>query len=266
MASISARVGPASTVARSIIDVIGIDDRPVTSSGPAHEGIIGSVGEPPPMTLVAFDFDETLSRSDLSVLLGREYDVSGEVRGLVEQGERGDVDFGTTLRHRVSLLEGMPEQRVRDAFERCTLREGAPELLADLRRSGVHVAVVTGSFERGVETALERAGVRTDHLVANRLVVENGALTGEVEGPLVDDGKDRALAELAAAEGVDVGRAIAVGNGATDLPMLRLAGTAVGFEPEPIVEQHCDVVVTSIRKLRLYFEQHDILDGAGTDR
>jgi phosphoserine phosphatase len=54
------------------------------------------------MSLVVFDFDETLSRSDLSILLGREYDVAGEIRGLVEQGLRDEVDFETTLRQRVS--------------------------------------------------------------------------------------------------------------------------------------------------------------------
>lgn len=212
------------------------------------------------MSLVVFDFDGTLSQSDLSVLLGREYDVAGEMRGLVEQGLRGEVDFETTLRHRVSLLEGMPERRVQTAFERSRLRKGAAELLTDLRRSGVRVAIVTGSFDRGVETALDRDGVAVDHVVANRLVLENGALTGDVDGPLLANRKDTALAELAAAEGFDVGQTIAVGNGTTDLPMLRLAGTAVGFSPEPIVEEYCDVVVTSMRKLRLYFEQYGIID------
>ncbi|WP_265109947.1 HAD family hydrolase [Halosolutus halophilus] len=216
------------------------------------------------MTLVAFDFDETLTQSDLSILLGREYDVASEMRGLLEQGLRDEIDFETSLRERVSLLEGMPERRVETAFDRCQLRDGAAELIADLRRSDVSVAIVTGSFDRGVETALDRAGVAVDHLVANRLVTENGALTGDVEGPLLDDRKDQPLGELAVAEGDNLDRTIAVGGGATDLPMLRAAGTAVGFDPVPVVEQHCDVVVPSMRKLRLYFEQHDIVDADGT--
>jgi len=143
------------------------------------------------MTLVAFDF-ETLSQSDLSVLLGQEADVESEIRGLLEQGLRDEIDFATSLRQRVSLLEGMPADQVETAFERCQLRDGAAELIADLRRSDVSVAIITGSFERGVvETALERADIAVDHLVANRLVLENGALTGEVDGPLLEDEKDR---------------------------------------------------------------------------
>jgi phosphoserine phosphatase len=159
----------------------------------------------------------------------------------------------------------MPADQVETAFERCQLRDGAAELIADLRRSDVSVAIITGSFERGVETALERADIAVDHLVANRLVLENGALTGEVDGPLLEDEKDRPLGELAVAEDVDLDRTIAVGSGSTDLPMLRAAGTAVGFEPEPVVEQYSDEVVTSIRKLRLYFEQHDVIDADGPE-
>ena len=212
------------------------------------------------MALVAFDFDGTLSQADLSVLLGREYDVANEIRGLTEQGIRGDVDFASSLRQRVSLLEGMPAARVTDAFDRAKLRDGVAELLTDLRRSGHVVAIITGSFEDGVRAALDRAGVAVDHLVANQLVYRNGALTGEVEGPLVEGRKDEALEELAAIEGLDRGQILVVGNGAGDLPMLKNAGTAIGYNPAPIVEDYCDPIVTSIRKLRLYFVQHGVIE------
>ena len=212
------------------------------------------------MVLVALDFDGSLSQTDMTVLLGREYDVAHEVRGLAEQGLRGEIDVPTSLRQRVSLLRGMPERLVDAAFDHCKLREGAADLVGDLRRSDVSVAIVTGGFERGVERALDRAGVAVDHVVANRLVAENGALTGEVDGPLVEGRKEGVLQELAVAEGVPIDRTIAVGDGTTDLRMLQVAGTGIGFDPAPVVEKHCDVVVTSVGKLRLYLEQHGVID------
>lgn len=79
------------------------------------------------MTHRVFDFDGALSPSDRSILLGRGwrrsgqgrgYDVAGEMQGLVEQGLRGELDFETSLRQHVSLLEGMSERQVQTAFER----------------------------------------------------------------------------------------------------------------------------------------------------
>ncbi|MFC7210386.1 HAD family hydrolase [Natronoarchaeum sp. GCM10025321] len=212
------------------------------------------------MSLVVFDFDGTLTRSDTTLLLGREYDVAGEMAEPAEQASPDDGSFEQTFRQRVSLLEGMPRDQVMSAFQRCKLRDDVPELLADLRRSGMAVAVVTGSLERGIGMAFEQADVTVDHLVANRLMLENDAVTGGVDGPLLDGTKHQALEEIALSEGTPLEATLAVGDGIMDLPMLQTAGTAIGFKPDPVVEPHCDVVVTSIRKLRLYFEQHDIID------
>lgn len=212
------------------------------------------------MAFVVFDFDATLSRDDLTLLLGREYDVAGEVRGVIERGYGGERDLGEMVRQQVALLEGMPERRLDRAFERGRLREGAPELVAELRDSGVTVGIITASFERGVEAVLEGADVTVDHIVANDIVLENGAVSGSVEGPLLEGSKGEALQALATREGVRLDETIAVGDGAIDLPMLQVAGTAIGYRPGPDIEPHCDHVVTSLRKLRLYFEQHGIIE------
>lgn len=213
-----------------------------------------------PVTLVAFDFHETLSGTDLSVALGRAYDQENTIQGLANQSRRGDVDFVDSIRQRVSLLEGMPEAQVDRAFEGVKLRPDAADLIAALNHADVEVAIVTGGFERGVRAALDRAAVAVDHLAANRLVIANEALTGAVEGPLVEGEKDQALEEIAVATGVDLDQTIAVGDDARDVPMLRLAGTAIGYEPDVAAERVCDTVVTSLRELRLYFDQHDVIE------
>lgn len=212
------------------------------------------------MTLVAFDFGGTVSASDLSVRLGKEHGVGTEMEGLVEQGLTGEIAFETSLKQRVALLEGMRDSLVEEAYRNATLRDGMADLIGDLRRSAVPVAIITGSFERGVETALDEAGATVDHLIANRLVIEDGVVTGEVEGPLVDGDKGGALERIAVAEGVDPGRTIAVADGATDLPLLNPAGTAIGFDPTEAVERNCDLVVPTVEELRQYFEQHGIID------
>lgn len=213
------------------------------------------------MAVVAFDFDGTLSRAGMTMQLAQRHGVEGEMAALVDEGLHGDSSFAENLRHRVSLLSGMPTADAHEAFKELRLRPGAAELLNDLRQSDITVAVITGNFETGVEMALDAAGVTVDHIVANELVLENGALTGEVTGPIVDGQKDEALDQILAAAEVPAEQAIAVGDSATDLPMLQRADTAIGLSPTGIVEDHCDEVVQSIGRLTLYFEQINVLDG-----
>ncbi len=201
------------------------------------------------MTLVAFDFDGTLSDSEMTVLLGAQRGVAEEMAAITEQAMNDEIGYAESLRRRVRLLEGLSEDRAEAAFDRVRLREGAAELVGELRAGGTTVAVLTGGFERGVEAALAAAGVKIDAVVANRLPVADGALTGAVEGPLIEGTKDDALEVLAAAVGVELAETVAVGDGANDLPMLERAGLAVGYEPKPAVAPACDRTVASMAEL-----------------
>ncbi|MFB6152241.1 MAG: phosphoserine phosphatase SerB [Haloarculaceae archaeon] len=212
--------------------------------------------------IVAFDFDGTLSDSEMTVLLGEQNGTADDMVEITERAMNDEIDYPESLRRRCALLEGLPDGDAGAAFDRVRLRPGAADVIAALREAGVYVAVLTGGFERGVAAALDREDVEVDAVVANRLPVEDGsdgepALTGEVEGPLIEGTKDDALEVLAAAVGEDRADTVAVGDGANDLPMLEAAGLAVGFDPKPAVEPACDVVVESMAELR------DVLDAEG---
>jgi len=208
--------------------------------------------------LIAFDFDGTLSDSEMTVLLGEQKGIADRMARITERAMNDEIDYAESLRQRVALLEGLPAERADAAFERVALRENAADLVTALGGRH-HVAILTGGFERGVAAALDRAGTGVDTVVANRLPAENGALTGEVEGELVEGTKDRALETLAVQQGVPLAETVAVGDGANDLPMLQVAGLAVGYDPEPAVTPHCDVVVHSMRELRELFEERGLL-------
>ena len=201
------------------------------------------------MTLVAFDFDGTLSDSEMTVLLGDRCGVADEMDEITERAMNDEIAYAESLRSRAALLEGLSEPEARAAYDEVVLREGAADVIESLTGAGATVAILTGGFERGVAAALEREGVSVDEIVANRLPIEDGELTGSVEGPLIEGTKDDALAELAEREGVAMAETIAVGDGANDLPMLEVAGLAVGFDPKPAVEPACDEVVTSMAEL-----------------
>jgi phosphoserine phosphatase len=198
------------------------------------------------MTLVAFDFDGTLSDSEMTVLLGEQCGVADRMAGITRRAMNDEIGYAESLRRRCALLGGLDEQDALAAFEAVELRPGAAAVIRGLADAGVDTAVLTGGFRRGVEAALGTADVAVGTVVANTLPVADGALTGDVDGPLIEGTKDDALESLAATRAVPMDETVAVGDGANDLPMLDVAGLAVGFDPKPRVEPACDVVVETM--------------------
>jgi phosphoserine phosphatase len=215
------------------------------------------------MSLVAFDFDGTLSDSEMTVLLGDRCGVADDMAKITERSMNDEIEYAESLRKRAALLDGLSGSDADAAFGEVELREGAADLIGELNDAGVTTAILTGGFERGVATALEREGVTVDRIVSNRLPMnDEPELTGEVEGPLIEGTKDDALETLASEVGIDFADTVAVGDGANDLPMLNVAGLSIGFDPKPAVEPHCEVVVNSMADLRDALLDRAVLENA----
>ncbi|WP_265109338.1 phosphoserine phosphatase SerB [Halosolutus halophilus] len=214
------------------------------------------------MTVVAFDFDGTLSDSEMTVLLGDRCNVADDMTEITERAMNDEIGYAESLRERAALLEGLPADDAEAAFDEVQLRAGAADLIAELNEAGVTTAILTGGFERGVAAALDREGVAVDHIVSNRLpMTDDGTeLTGDVEGPLIEGTKDDALANLADDVGVVMGETVAIGDGANDLPMLQVAGLSIGFQPKPAVEPNCEVVATSMAEVRETLLERGVLE------
>ncbi|WP_263654246.1 phosphoserine phosphatase SerB [Halomicrobium urmianum] len=209
--------------------------------------------------LVAFDFDGTLSDSEMTVLLGERNGTADDMAEITERAMNDEIAYAESLRQRCALLEGLPDEEAAAAFDQVALRPGAADVIESLREAGVYVCILTGGFERGVARALETEGVEVDAIVANRLPVDGDELTGRVEGPLIEGTKDDALEVVTAVVGEDRDDTVAVGDGANDLPMLEIAGLAVGFDPKPAVAPSCDTIVESMEALGELFEEEDVL-------
>lgn len=192
--------------------------------------------------LVVFDADSTLLRNEVIELIADEAGRGAEVAAATEAAMRGEVDFATSLRSRVAELRGV----ALSAFDRVRARveptPGAAELVAAIHDRGGRAAVVSGGFHEILDVVAPALGI--DEWRANRLAVDDGVLSGLVDGEIVDAaGKAAALREWAAASGVPLARTIAVGDGANDLRMMAVAGLGVAFNAKPAVRRQADLVV-----------------------
>jgi phosphoserine phosphatase len=195
--------------------------------------------------LVAFDMDSTLIQTEVIDELARLAGVGEQVAAITEAAMRGELDFQGSFRKRVSLLKGLRESALQEVVETIPLMDGAERLTATLRRLGYKTAILSGGFTFVGRELKRRLGI--DYLHANELDVVGGVVTGEVRTEIVDGArKAHYLAELARAEGLSMEQVIAVGDGANDLPMLRLAGLGIAFRAKPLVRQSARQAISTM--------------------
>ena len=193
--------------------------------------------------LLIADMDSTMIQQECIDELADEAGVGARVADITARAMNGELDFEGALRERVGLLKGLPEEVIaRVLRDRITLMPGGPVLLAAMKASGAHAALVSGGFTAFTEAVAARLGF--DENRANTLHLQDGALAGTVAEPILGkEAKLVALNEISTRLGITPAEAMAVGDGANDLPMLLAAGTGVALHAKPTVQAQCEVRV-----------------------
>lgn len=198
--------------------------------------------------LIAFDMDSTLINIECVDEIAAAAGKKEEVAAITEAAMRGEIaDYKESLRQRVALLKGVAVQYLEDVYTtRLRLNPGAPELVAACKAAGLKVLLVSGGFTFFTDRVRDRLGV--DFTRSNVLEVQDGRLTGRmVDQPWGDicDGVEKRKMLLETCERLRISprQAIAMGDGANDLPMMGEAGLSVAYHAKPKVREQAMVAI-----------------------
>jgi phosphoserine phosphatase len=198
---------------------------------------------PGAVRLLLSDMDSTLINIECADEIGDFMGIKPQVAAITAAAMRGELDFETSLRRRVALLKGADTAVLEHVYhERLRLNPGAEALVEGLHARGAKFALVSGGFTFFTERLRKRLGL--DYTLANELDIADGRITGEVHGAIVGAAtKAEFLLHLCEELRIKPTQVIAVGDGANDLQMIRLAGLGVAYHGRPAILAEADVVL-----------------------
>lgn len=192
--------------------------------------------------LCVLDVDGTLIEEEVIDLLGKEAGCEKEVAQLTAQAMRGELDFESSLKKRVSQLKGLSIDAFDKIYHELHLSENAVQFIKTLKESQIEVGLVSGGFTIIVEKLAKEFGIPL--FVANQLEISDGHLTGNLIGPVISrEVKEETLVSWANRLEVPIERTIAIGDGANDLKMLKRAGLGIAFCAKDIVKKEINLQV-----------------------
>lgn len=263
LTSLVSNVGGAVTKIRSlpceeftalIFDVAGVDPsvlnekvRELSRATTVDAFVLPPIAHRVQRSLLVMDVDSTLIDQEVIELLGAKAGKGAEIKAITDRAMAGELDFEGSLRERVALLAGLPASVIDEVRSEITLTPGAKELIETTQRAGFAVGLVSGGFTSVIAPLAETLGI--SHLRANSLEIEDGRLTGKIEGPVIDrSAKEKALRDYAQMEGIDLANTFMIGDGANDLDAMSAAGIGISFVAKPIVKASADASI-SFRRL-----------------
>jgi phosphoserine phosphatase len=193
-------------------------------------------------TLLIVDMDSTIIAQECIDELGAAAGVGAEVAAITARAMRGEVDLEQSLKARLQLMRGLPTTALHRIVEGLNFTAGGRTLVQTMKANGAHTVLVSGGFTYFTSRVAEALGF--DEHRGNELLFDGGALSGQVREPILGvRAKADALREICSRRGIGPDAAIAAGDGANDIEMLRLAGLGVGFRAKPVVREAADAII-----------------------
>ena len=205
--------------------------------------------------LLISDMDSTIIEQECIDELADAVGIKPQVATITARAMNGELNFEAALKERVALLKGLPEEQLQQVYDsRISYMQGAAELVATMKAHGATCWLVSGGFTFFTKRVAAKLGFDEDR--SNTLIIKNGALAGEVAEPILGkEAKVEALMEACNQLGISTREALAIGDGANDLPMLMAAGMGVACHAKPNVQAAAQHAINHTDLRALLFAQ-----------
>ena len=202
------------------------------------------------MKLAVFDFDSTLMDGETLEFIAKEIGIEKEIKKVTDKAMRGEIDFFESLIYRVSLLKGMPVNKIDKICQNLPYMPGAKETIAELKKMGYKVVCFSGGFKNATTHA--KAELNLDGEFSNIFHVKDTLLTGLVGGEMMfSNSKGIVLKNLQTILGVSRENTVVVGDGANDLSMFEYANTRVAFCAKEVLKKQANVIISNKNLLEI---------------
>lgn len=192
--------------------------------------------------LLLMDMDSTAIQIECIDEIARLSGCGDQVAAITERAMRGEIDFSSSLRQRVAALKGIDAAILYQIRANLPVTPGLHSLVHNLKTFGWKIAIASGGFDFFADHLRDQLLLTS--AIANQLVIDNGKLTGQLNGPIIDAAcKAKTLQQLAEQHQIPLVQTVAIGDGANDLPMLQTAGVGIAFHAKPKVEQLAPVII-----------------------
>lgn len=202
--------------------------------------------------LLVMDMDSTAIDIECIDELAKMAGVGDEVAAVTEQAMQGELDFEQSLRQRVAKLKGANAKIIDTLCQQLPLMPGLEEMVTELKAKGWRLVLASGGFTHFVEHLQQLLGL--DAAFANRLVIDNGVLVGEVSGAVVDAEFKASVVDMCGEQWqIPAGQRLAIGDGANDIPMIRRADFGIAFHAKPKLALAADATIGQLDLRALTF-------------
>lgn len=186
------------------------------------------------------DMDSTIVVGETLDDLADHAGIKDQIAEITARAMNGELDFHAAIEERVGLLRDLPGDALQKTVNAVKYNEGAATMVKTMKEYGTHCVLVSGGFTSFTRVVADKLEFMNHH--GNELIMNpDGSLAGKVKHPILDkNSKVEFLKHYADMYDLKPEHCMTIGDGANDLPMLKMAGLGIGYKAKPSVAEELE--------------------------